>query len=126
MQARERQFHLGLDSRDLRDLESGRLTDRVRKERGLSETSLAADHDHTALAFSNLRQQPGQVLPLAGPADERRRPLDGHAPSLNRASLVSQKHLPRSLLVVADEANFGPRRRGFASEPCRVLLRLHA
>ena len=32
MQSRERQFHFGLDARDLRDLESSRLPDAVAQE----------------------------------------------------------------------------------------------
>jgi hypothetical protein len=39
----ERQLHLRLDARDLRDAESGRLPSGVAQQRGLADARLAAD-----------------------------------------------------------------------------------
>jgi hypothetical protein len=79
VQPSERQFHLGLDPCDLSDLEAGRLIDSMLQQRGLAETSLAPDHEHSALALSDVLEQPVHVLALADPAEERRGALDGHA-----------------------------------------------
>jgi hypothetical protein len=79
MQASERQFHLGLDSCDLSNHETSRLTDSVSQQRRLPETRLPPDHDDPALAAANVLEQPVQVLALAGPAKEPRRGTDGHA-----------------------------------------------
>ena len=65
MQPRERQLHLGLDARDLRDAEARRLLSAVLQQRRLADTRLAPDDQDRALAATHVLQQPAQPLALA-------------------------------------------------------------
>ena len=77
MQRRERQLQLGLDARDLRDTEAGRLTSAVVHHRRLADARLAGDDEHRALSAANVRQQPVERVALAGTAQRHRRARDG-------------------------------------------------
>ena len=56
MQPRERQLHLGLDPRDLRDPEAGRLLGGVSQQRRLADARLAADDQDGAAAVARVVQ----------------------------------------------------------------------
>ena len=72
MDPSERQLHLRLNARELRDSVAGRLTGGVAQQRGLADAGLAADDQDLALASANPRQQPVEQFALAGPAHEAR------------------------------------------------------
>ena len=57
MHSRERQFHLGLDAGELRNLEARGLACGVAQQRGLADTRLAADDQRLALTRTDPRQQ---------------------------------------------------------------------
>ena len=66
----ERQLHLGLDARDVRDAEAGGLPGRVAQQRRLPDARLAADDQDGALPVARVCEQAVEQLPLAGPAQE--------------------------------------------------------
>ena len=66
----ERQLHLRLYARELRNPEAGRLTRDVSQQRGLADARFAADDHGLALARANARQKSIEHLALDGPADE--------------------------------------------------------
>ena len=80
MQAGERQLHLGLDARDLRDAKARRPRSGVAQQRGLADARLAAHDEHRALAAAHVLQQPVQHLALALPAPKTLPTLGGHRP----------------------------------------------
>ena len=80
VQSGEGQLHLGLDTRDLRDSEAGRLPGAVAQERRLAHSGLTTDDEDRALAATGIVQQPVEHATLGGPAAERRGALSGHAP----------------------------------------------
>src|SRR5207244_496397 len=82
MQSGERQFHLGLDARDLSHSEPSGLAGGVPDERRLADPGLAAYEQSRALAPASSLKQPVQHIALSGPAQKCRRALDGHAVSL--------------------------------------------
>jgi len=84
MQPGERQFHLGLDARDLGHSEPSSLPGGVPDERCLADAGLTPDDEDRALPTAGGLEHPVQHVALPGPAHERRRALDGHAASLTR------------------------------------------
>jgi 3-oxoacyl-[acyl-carrier protein] reductase len=78
MQPSERQLHLGLDARNLRDTEAGRLPGAVMQEGRLADSRLPPDDEHPAVAAANVLQQPVERLALAGSAQQHRRARGGH------------------------------------------------
>jgi hypothetical protein len=74
----ERQLHLGLDARDLRDTEPGRLASGIPQQRRLPDARLATNDEDGALTPAHIRQQPIDQLPLAGPSEEPPRTGGGH------------------------------------------------
>ena len=73
----ERQLHLRLHARELRDPEAGGLASGVPQQRGLADARLAADDQDLALAPAHVRQQSIEHVALAGPAHEPRRRVAG-------------------------------------------------
>ena len=82
MESSERQFHLGLDARDLSHSEPSSLPGGVPDERRLADTGLTPYEQDRALAPAGSLKQPVQHIALPGPAQKRRRALDGHPVSL--------------------------------------------
>ena len=82
MQSRERQFHLGLDARDLGHSEPSGLPGGVPDQRRLADPGLAPYHQDRALAAADSLKQLVQHIALPGPAQKHRRALDGHPVSL--------------------------------------------
>ena len=72
MHSRERQFHLGLDAGQLRNLEASRLTGGVAQQRRLADTRLAADDQHLALTRADPRQKPIKQRALHASAHKAR------------------------------------------------------
>jgi hypothetical protein len=62
----ERQLHLRLHARELREPEAGRLTRGVSQQRGLADARLAADDEDLALAPADFRQQSIEHIALGG------------------------------------------------------------
>lgn len=90
MQSREREFHLGFDAGDLGRSEASSLSGGVPDERRFADPSLAADDQDRALAAADSLKQPVEHFPLPGPAQKRRRALDGHPASLTPVDKASQ------------------------------------
>src|SRR5690348_14591122 len=82
MDPSERQLHLGLHARKLRDSVAGGLPGGIAQQRGFSDARLAADDQDPALSASNPRQQPIEQLAPTGPAHEARLADDDHAHTL--------------------------------------------
>ena len=78
MDAGERQLHLRLDARDLRDTESRRLPGDVLEQRRLSDARLASDDQDGALTLAHVCQEPVEHFALAGPVNEPGRKGGGH------------------------------------------------
>ena len=89
MQSRERQFHLCLDARDLGHSEPSSLPGGVPDERRLADPGLTPYDQDRALAPAGSLKQPVQHVALPGPAQKRRRALDGHPVSLTRVDNAS-------------------------------------
>ena len=70
MHAGERQLHLGLDTRDLRDTKAGSLSYGVPQQRRLPDARLATDDENGALTLAHIRQQLVEHFALASPAQE--------------------------------------------------------
>jgi hypothetical protein len=75
----ERQLHLRLHARDLRDAESRRMTSGVPEQRRLSDARLASDDQHGALPLAPLCQEPVERLALAGPVQKSGRKCVAHS-----------------------------------------------
>src|SRR3954447_15624905 len=82
MESSERQFHLGLDTRDLGHSEPIGLLEGVPDERRLADPGLTTYDQDRALAPANSFKQPVQHIALSGPAQKCRRALEGHVVSL--------------------------------------------
>jgi hypothetical protein len=80
VQPRERELHLGLDSRDARDPEAGGLLGAVLQQGGLADARLAVQHEHAAVAAADALQQLVEEPPLGGSAQQHRRAASGHDP----------------------------------------------
>ena len=78
MHAGERQLHLGLDARDLRDAKARSLSYGVPQQRGLSDARLATDDENGALTLAHIRQQLVEHFALASPAQETWSTVGGH------------------------------------------------
>src|SRR3954471_1470119 len=103
MQSSERQFHLGLDARDLGHSEPSSLPGGVPDERCLADAGLTTDDEDRALATAGGLYHPVHHIALPGPAHKRRRALDGHAASLARG--CDQGHaLARPRVIAAKVA----------------------
>ena len=74
----ERQFHLGLDTRYLRDTKPGSLSCGVPQQRGLADARLATDDENGALTMAYVRQQVVEHFALASPAQETWSTVGGH------------------------------------------------
>ena len=81
----ERQLHLCLDARDLRDAKTGRLTGAVVQQRSLPDPSLPPNDNDRAPAVTDIVHQPVEQLTLLGSSEYRGRTARGHRPSVNRA-----------------------------------------
>jgi hypothetical protein len=68
----ERELHLRLHARDLREPEARDLTGGVLHQRRLADARFAADDEDGALPAPRRGEQPVEPLALAGPAEERR------------------------------------------------------
>jgi hypothetical protein len=78
MDSSERQLHLGLHARDLRDTESRRLVGDVPKQSRLSDAGLAPNDQDPALTVAHLREESVEPLALARPVKEPRRERGCH------------------------------------------------
>jgi hypothetical protein len=90
VQPSERQFHLGLDARDLGHSEPGGLPCGVPDERRLADPGLTAYEEDGALALAGSLEQPVEHTALPGPAQKHRRALDGHSVSLTPVDNASK------------------------------------
>jgi hypothetical protein len=70
--SRERQFHLGLDAGELRNLEACRLPCGVAQQRGLADARLVADDQRLTLTRTDPRQKLVEGCALDASAHEPR------------------------------------------------------
>jgi hypothetical protein len=82
MDSGERQLHLRLDARDLRDAQARRLPRRIPQQRRLPDPRFATDDQDGALARAHVGEHPVEELTLACPSQETQPMHGGHLAAL--------------------------------------------